>query len=333
MSAARARGALRAGAHAPARMRPGLAIVLGIAWTATPSCARAPARPSGSGGPATDVPAPVAVVAGSRITKGELCDFLFARSREPWTEAVDQLVDERILALERGRLALGVPPAVLDAAVEAEVAARRKQLAARFGDGVDLEASVRAYYGLDVARWRRDVLRPRLETHLLLERAVRVWSHARERILARVIVSKALDRSRATREKLDRGADFSLLAVQESEDATKATGGVLPPMARGDLAIPSLEEALFAAAPGAVLGPIEVTTPAGTEWHLYKVVERLPAWPGDPATLRERVEADLARSPVTRAEYERWASAARRRHGVSVFAPDGSVLRPEAFGR
>lgn len=309
-----------------------LAALVGLALCA---CARTGAveRASGSGGPATDPPAPVAVVAGSRITKGELSDFLYARFREPWTEALDQLLSERILALERGRLALTVPPAVLDAAVLAEVAARTAQLQARFGEGADLAASVKAYYGLDLDRWRREVLRPRLETRLLLHRLVRLSSRSQDQVLARVIVTKDAERARGIRARLDRGADFSLLAVRESEDLTKLTGGVLPPVARGDLAVPAVEAALFAAAPGTVVGPLEVSTAAGREWHLYKVVERLAPWSGDAASLRDQLEADLARTPVSTTEYDRWAASARRRHGVTVFAPDGSVLRTDASGR
>lgn len=333
MTPARPRGGRRTGAPSPYVPRLRLGLLVAVACAPLGACVRAAARPSGSGGPPTDPPGPVAVVSGSRITKGELSDFLYARFREPWIEAVDQLVDERILALERGRLAVTVPPAVLDAAVEAEVAARTQQLRARFGEGADLGASVKAYYDLDLARWRRDVLRPRLETHLLLQRLVRLSSRGREQVLARLIVSKDAERARALRAKVERGADFSLLAVQESEDATKAVGGVLPPVGRGDLPLRALEEALFGAPAGTLVGPLEVVTAQGREWHLYKIVQRLAPWPEDAAARRELVEADLTKSPVTKAEYERWATAARRRHGVAVFAPDGSVLRLDGSGR
>lgn len=333
MKPARPRRTRRAAVLPSAILRRRLGLLAAVACVPLGGCARTAVRASGSGGPPTDPPGPVAVVSGTRITKGDLADLLYARFREPWLEAVDQLVDERILALERTRLAVSVPPAVLDAAVEAEVAARTKQLHARFGEEADLAASVQAYYGLDLARWRREVLRPRLETHLLLQRVVRLSSRGREQVLARLIVSKDAERARAIRAKVERGADFSLLAVQESEDATKAVGGVLPPLGRGDLPIPSLEAALFGAAPGTLVGPLEITTAQGREWHVYKIVERLPPWPGDAAALRDLVEADLAKSPVTKPEYDRWSTAARRRHGVAVFAPDGSVLRLDGSGR
>jgi hypothetical protein len=98
-------------------------------------------------------------------------------------------------------------------------------------------------------------------------------------------------------------------------------------VARGDRPVPAIEQALFAAAPGSLVGPLEVATPAGTEVHLYKVIARDAAWTGDPASLSTRLEADLAAAPVTAAEVERWSVRVRREHGVRWFAPDGSPLR------
>lgn len=297
------------------------------------ACAHGARRPSFSGGPRSDPPAPVAAVGGTRVTKDELADFLFDRSRERWLETVDELVDERIVRLESERLGVVVPPAALDAAVEGEVAARREQLRARFGDGTDLEASVRSYYGFDVATWRRDVLRPRLTVHLALQRVARLSSRLRDQVVARVIVVADRATADAVRGKLDRGADFSLVALETSTDPSKSAGGVIPPVGRGDLGRADLEDALFAAAPGTVVGPLEVKLASGVEWHLYKVVDRLAPWTGAPATLLPRLEEDLARNPLGRAEYERWRARTRAAYGVRVFGPDGTVLSDRPGGR
>jgi hypothetical protein len=305
-------------------------LALGLAATLA-GCRGADARPPGRAPSASEgedaAAAPVAAVGEAKITKGDLADFFYARFREQWFEAVDEMVDERVLAAERDRWGLAVPDAALDAAVEAEARAREEALKARFGDGADLAASVRERYGSTVEAWKRDVLRPRLATHLLLERAVRLSRRTRDQVSARAIVVRDERKARALREKLDRGADFSLTALEESEDASRTAGGVLPPIARGDLVFPDVEAALFAAPLGTVVGPLEVAASGGREWHLYKVVERTAAWGGDPATLRSRLEADLAASPVTRSEYDRWATRVRRRFGVRTFAPDGSPLR------
>ncbi|MFO0934068.1 MAG: peptidylprolyl isomerase [Planctomycetota bacterium] len=250
-----------------------------------------------------------------------------------WLDGLDELVDERIVGIEARALGVTVPPAVLVAAVDAEVDARRRQLVERFGPSADLDASVRAYYGLDVAGWRAQVLEPRLRTRLALARVVRLSARLRDQVVARVLVVKDRATADAVRAKLDRGADFSLTALEVSVDPSRSLGGVIPPIARGDLARPELEAALFAAAPGSVLGPLEVATGAAVEWHLYKVVERVPAWGGAPSSLLPRLEDDLAKAPVTRAEFERWSSRTRARYGVRYFAPDGSVLPGGGGGR
>jgi parvulin-like peptidyl-prolyl isomerase len=267
----------------------------------------------------------VALVAGERVSKAALSDFLHDRFRETWARGLDLLIDERLSAAEARRLGVTVPPAALERAVAAEVAAREE--AARQDGGAGLEETVRRAYGLDPATWRATVLRPRVERHLLLERVVRRSGRARDQVVVRVLVVRDPARARALVGRLAAGADFGLLALQESEDPSKAQGGLLPPIVRGDLARKDLEAALFASAPGAVVGPFEVSGPRGTEWHLYRVVERLPPWGADPAVANRLLEEDLVKNPVGRSEYERWAARARRDAGVRYFAPDGSPLR------
>jgi hypothetical protein len=311
-----------AAARRPARRAPGR--VAAPVLLVLAGCA-APRPPSGSGDEAAR-PAPVAVVAGERVSKAELCDRLRSRFREEWNAALEDLVDERLLLLEERRLPVSVPPAALSAAVDAEVEARRKLLTQRLGAAADLEASVRAWYGTDVAGWRRDVLAPRLAVHLRLQRLVRLDRRLRGEVVVRVIVSRDAPAAAAAREKVERGADFALVARESSSDASRDAGGLLAPIARGDLAVTAVEDALFGAAAGSLVGPLSVAGAAGPEVHLYRVVEARPPWTGAPSALASALEDDLARRPLSRAEYERWAASARRRHGVAYFAPDGSAL-------
>lgn len=289
-------------------------------------------RASGSGGAVSDPPAPVAAVGADRIGKAELSDFLFHRAREQWLDALDDLTDERIVLAEARALGVVVPPIALAEAVEAEVEARRRQLQVEFGAGAELEASVRAYYGLDLAGWRATVLEPRLRVRLMLARVVRLSSRLREQVVARVIVTPGRAAADAAAEKVRRGADFSLLALEVSTDGSRSLGGVIPPIARGDLGRPALEAALFGAAPGSLVGPLEVPVGGASEWHLYKIVERVAPWAGDPAGWRPRLEEDLVRAPVSRAEFQRWATNVRARYGVRYFAPDGTPLQGGSSG-
>jgi peptidyl-prolyl cis-trans isomerase SurA len=70
--------------------------------------------------------------------------------------------------------------------------------------------------------------------------------------------------------KAKAGEDFAKLAQQYSEVSTKAKGGDIGEIARGEL-LPELDKAVFSATPGTILGPI--TTKSG--YHILKVEERL----------------------------------------------------------
>jgi parvulin-like peptidyl-prolyl isomerase len=74
-------------------------------------------------------------------------------------------------------------------------------------------------------------------------------------------------------EKARKGADFAMLARQNSEDQGSArNGGELPPFGRGRMVKP-FEDAAFALAPGALSDLVE--TPYG--FHIIKLHERLPS--------------------------------------------------------
>jgi peptidyl-prolyl cis-trans isomerase SurA len=66
--------------------------------------------------------------------------------------------------------------------------------------------------------------------------------------------------------------DFAKFAASVPENAVKEKGGDLGDVARGEL-LPDLDKAVFNAASGAVLGPINTKN----AWHIVKVEQRLPS--------------------------------------------------------
>jgi hypothetical protein len=239
---------------------------------------------------------------------------------------VDDLVDETIVRSEAQRLGLGVPPPALVAAVDAEVVAREAQLSETFGKEVTLADEVQRAYGMGIERWKREVIQPRVNMQLLLMRVVRLDTRRRSRVKVRVIVLESEERARLLHKKLQSGADFSLLAVQESVDPTAKGGGDLPAIARGDLAWPDVETHLFAGRPGQVLGPLRISQEGKPSWHLYKVIQQIPPWDGTRGELLVRLETDLKETPLDRAEFERWRARMRRDFRVQVLAPDGRPI-------
>ena len=268
---------------------------------------------------------PVATIGRVAISKQDLADYWFDRYPEEYGRTLNALIDERIVSDRARRWHITVSPGALDKAVQTEVDARRKQLQEMYGKAVSLDTEVQRAYGVNLAAWQREILRPRLRMAMLLNRVVRLDTRARDTVQARVIVMTDRARADGVARKLRSGADFSLIALRESEDPTASKGGQLPLISRGDLAFPGVEARLFEARSGQILGPLEVMVEGKPQFHIYKVIRRLSPWRGDLATLGRRLEQDLDASPVTRSEFERWRARSRRGLGVKLFRPDGRV--------
>jgi peptidyl-prolyl cis-trans isomerase C len=306
-----------------ARLR---ALAFALAPILASACASRPSVSPSGNDRGEDVEAPAATMRGGAVSRAALGDFWFDRHRDAYRRVLDELVDERVAAAEATRRGIEVPAARLSLAVDEEVRARTSQLRATYGDDASLDDVVRRAYGLDVETWKRTVLAPRLRMALLIERVVRLDSRSRPEVRARLIVSHDPAHAASVAAKVRAGADFSLTALRESRDPSAAAGGTLPPIAPGDLALPGVEQRLFAARAGEVVGPLEVVLEGRRQWHVYKVVEREDPWPAGAA--RARLETDLSRAPVDRAEYERWRERVRRAYDVRLFAPDGTPLPP-----
>lgn len=292
--------------------------IVGLGFAFVAGVWMGPTTASGEGGAKV-----VATLGTEAVTAADLTAFLYTRYRDSWVRTMEALLDERIVLSETRRLGLVLPPGVLEKSLAGEVEARRKQLTEVYGEAVKLEEEVQRGYGVDLETWRRDVLRPRVRVQLLLMRVVRLDTRRRDRVKARVIVVDEPDRAARIRKRLLSGADFSLTALKESVDPTSQSGGDLPAVARGDLTLPEVENALFAAAPGDLVGPLTVTIGGRRRFHLYKVIERIGPWTGTRAEILARLEKDLETRKIQRSEFERWRARMRRDFRTRVFDPDG----------
>jgi parvulin-like peptidyl-prolyl isomerase len=83
------------------------------------------------------------------------------------------------------------------------------------------------------------------------------------------------------------GTDFANLATTMSESGSKDKGGDLGEIAKGDL-VAELDKAVFAAAPGAIIGPLETKS----AWFIMKVEQRLPSEVPAFETVKEKLRRD-----------------------------------------
>jgi parvulin-like peptidyl-prolyl isomerase len=118
----------------------------------------------------------------------------------------------------------------------------------------------------------RDRYNKEKENYRLPERAV-----LREIVILRPENAAGVDEARQRAADLaeaakKQGTDFANLASTMSESESREKGGELGEVAKGDL-VPELDKAVFAAAPGAIIGPVE----SKSAWHIVKVEQRLPS--------------------------------------------------------
>ncbi len=102
------------------------------------------------------------------------------------------------------------------------------------------------------------------------------------------------------------GTDFANLASTMSESGTKDTGGDLGEVAKGDL-VPELDNAVFNAAQGAILGPIETRS----AWHIVRVEQRLPSEVPAFESLKDRLRQDASEETFQR-DYKAYIDTLRK---------------------
>jgi hypothetical protein len=138
---------------------------------------------------------------------------------------------------------------------------------------------------------RRSVLPPNAADSVYGGNDLRVLQHILYRVAPNAVPevrNAARKKAEGTLARIKRGADFSQIASQVSEDpGSKVDGGYLPPSPKGRF-VPAFDSAGWSLAPGATSGVVE--TPFG-----YHIIKR-----PSQADVRERLKAYLIQNAGTR---------------------------------
>ena len=102
------------------------------------------------------------------------------------------------------------------------------------------------------------------------------------------------------------GTDFAALASTMSDAGTKEKGGDLGEVAKGDL-VADLDKAVFNAAQGSILGPIETKS----AWHIMKVEQRLPSEVPAFESVKEKLRQDASEETFER-DYKAYIETLRK---------------------
>jgi len=102
------------------------------------------------------------------------------------------------------------------------------------------------------------------------------------------------------------GTDFGNLATTMSESGSKEKGGDLGEIAKGDL-VSELDKAVFNAAPGSIIGPIETKS----AWFIMKVEQRLPSEVPAFESVKEKLRHDADEETFQR-DYKAYIESLRK---------------------
>lgn len=108
------------------------------------------------------------------------------------------------------------------------------------------------------------------------------------------------------------GTDFANLASTMSESGSREKGGDLGEVAKGDL-VPELDKAVFSAAAGTILGPIETKS----AWHIMKVEQRLPSEVPGFETVKEKLRREASDETFQR-DYKAYIEKLRKDAFVEI---------------
>jgi peptidyl-prolyl cis-trans isomerase SurA len=100
--------------------------------------------------------------------------------------------------------------------------------------------------------------------------------------------------------------NFANLASTMSEAGSRDQGGDLGEVAKGDL-VATIDSAVFSAANGAVVGPIETKS----AWHIIKVEQRLPSEVPSFDTIKDRLRRDVSEETFQR-DYKAYIETLRK---------------------
>ncbi len=252
---------------------------------------------------------PVAHVAGTTITTGDLLQAWMYRDSGAVKSVLDELVLEGLVVAEARRLGVVLDPALV---LERTSQARANLEAGlqESGSQDSLEIFIEARLGLSAERYLA-AIGEQVTVELLAEQCVRAWALENERARLRVIVVADREGIDLVEAGLAAGRPFEELARKLSVDPSSKDGGRIPDVVRSQS---TMSRIAFLTRVGEVGGPIE----EGGAHMFVLVEERLAAEGGPWSTFGPRVRATIQSQPIEDPEYWQWKAAMLERYEVTT---------------
>ncbi len=257
----------------------------------------------------------VARAAGEAITVGQAFEALLFHHRDVTLEVIRKLAGDAILRAEARRLGVVVRAEDVDAGVRQAFEHLRERLELEYGPEMSLDRffaeDLQTSSGEYAAR-----LRSFVETSRLAALLVRYDEICNERVVVREIAVRDRAAAQAVLQRARDGADFAVLARNESIAPSRRDGGRLPPFDR-ELEHPLVEPA-FATPVGEIGGPIEDARGGVAVFRIFRVLERIPGRDAPFAAHEDEIRSGLQDLPIDRTEYETYMRKQGRRYDVEI---------------
>jgi len=255
----------------------------------------------------------VARVGGTEIRRSELGELVIRYFRDTANEALNQLIDERIIEAEAKAHGITLAGAGLEESVDEELTAREGTIRVQYGADVSLERFLKERYGVTVAEHRRDIAHL-VRIRLLRDRVIRYHQIGEERAELRDALFADLESARRASRAARGGADLARLAKEYGA----REGVAIPPVPRSELRPKELGDAVFALAAGEVSDPILVEEGEKKIYHVFKMVLKTAPRDVSFAEARDEIGAELEKRPLDQYEYVQWARQMRELYRVEV---------------
>jgi parvulin-like peptidyl-prolyl isomerase len=274
---------------------------------------------------------PVLLEAGGEcFTAADAFEAVLFHYRDAGIEILRKLAGDAIVRAEAARLGVEVDAEDVEPMVRESVESLKKRVDTEFGGVLTFDQFLETEMFTTSGEYEQ-LARKFATQSRLASLTVRFDQIINERVSVRHMIVRDHKTADACIQKLRDGADFAALARAESMATTKNDGGRLPPFDR-ELEHPIVALA-FDTPPNSVGGPIEEKRSNGTVYHIFRVIERIPARNVTFADARADVRKSLAESPITRFEFEAFMRKAGKRYPAKMLGRPvgvGDVTRDTA---
>ncbi|MFN0207575.1 MAG: peptidyl-prolyl cis-trans isomerase [Planctomycetota bacterium] len=276
-------------------------------------------------------------IAGQQFTAADAFEAVMFHYRDSGLEILRKLAGDAVIHAEAARLGVSVDLTDIEPGVHESVEELRKRVDTEFGASLTFDQFLESEMRMSLSEYKQLAAKS-VEQKQLAAFTIRYEQIRSDRVAVRHLIVRDKKTADACLQKLRDGADFAALARSESIAPSKTEGGKLPPLDR-ELEHPIVKLA-FETGPGSVGGPVEeILGPAGGKggpledknvqkiYHLFRVLERLPARNVTFAQAKAEIVNSIRENPIRRFEFEAFMRKVGKRYPAVLL---GRELDPSA---